>query len=129
MWNVKIFDFKAYLDIVNYYKNDFNIPEWLLVGLAILVMIIVLSLIFLGIYFLIRKYVRIRKTLVDQESLLEEVSTLNSKVATLMKEKEDWEKENEQNRLDWIEKNGDSPDNPFAAEKNPYYGIPQLVER
>lgn len=86
---VKIFDFKAYLDIVNYYKNDFNMPEWLLVGLAILVMIIVLGLIFLGIYFLIRKYVRIRKTLVDQESLLEEVSTLNSKVATLMKEKED----------------------------------------
>ena len=65
---VKIFDFKAYLDIVNYYKNDFNIPEWLLVGLAILVMIIVLGLIFLGIYFLIRKYVRISKTLVDQES-------------------------------------------------------------
>lgn len=86
---VKIFDFKAYLDIVNYYKNDFNMPEWLLVGLAILVMIIVLGLIFLGIYFLIRKYVRIRKTLVDQESLLEELSTLNSKVATLMKEKED----------------------------------------
>ena len=86
---VKIFDFKAYLDIVNYYKNDFNMPEWLLVGLAILVMIIVLGLIVLGIYFLIRKYVRIRKTLVDQESLLEEVSTLNSKVATLMKEKED----------------------------------------
>lgn len=86
---IKIFDFKAYLDIVNYYKNDFNMPEWLLVGLAILVMIIVLGLIFLGIYFLIRKYVRIRKTLVDQESLLEEVSTLNSKVATLMKEKED----------------------------------------
>ena len=85
----KIFDFKAYLNIVNYYKNDFNIPEWFLVGLAILIMIIVLGLIFLGGYFLIRKYIRIRKSLVDQESLLEEVSTLNSKVATLMKEKED----------------------------------------
>ena len=85
----KIFDFKAYLNIVNYYKNDFNIPEWFLVGLAILIMIIVLGLIFLGGYFLLRKYRRIRKALVDQESLLEEVSTLNSKVATLMKEKED----------------------------------------
>ena len=85
----KIFDFKAYLNIVNYYKNDFNIPEWFLVGLAILIMIIVLGLIFLGGYFLLRKYIRIRKSLVDQESLLEEVSTLNSKVATLMKEKED----------------------------------------
>ena len=85
----KIFDFKAYLNIVNYYKNDFNIPEWFLVGLAILIMIIVLGLIFWGGYFLLRKYIRIRKSLVDQESLLEEVSTLNSKVATLMKEKED----------------------------------------
>ena len=85
----KIFDFKAYLNIVNYYKNDFNMPEWFLVGLAILIMIIVLGLIFLGGYFLLRKYIRIRKSLVDQESLLEEVSTLNSKVATLMKEKED----------------------------------------
>lgn len=85
----KIFDFKAYLNIVNYYKNDFNMPEWFLVGLAILIMIIVLGLIFLGGYFLLHKYIRIRKSLVDQESLLEEVSTLNSKVATLMKEKED----------------------------------------
>lgn len=86
---VMIFNFKAYLDIVNYYKGDFNMPEWLLVGLAILIIIIVLGLIVLGIYFLLRKYIRIRKSLVEQESLLEEVSTLNSKVATLMKEKED----------------------------------------
>lgn len=45
----------------------------------------------------------------------------------LMEEKENWEKENEEARRKWIEENGDSPDNPFAVEKNPYYGIPQLL--
>ena len=50
---------------------------------------VVLGLIVLGLYFLIRKYIRIRKTLVDQESLLEEVSDLNGQVAKLMQEKDD----------------------------------------
>ena len=85
----KIFNFKAYVKIVDYYKKDFSIPEWLLVGIAILIILVVLGLIVLGLYFLIRKYIRIRKTLVDQESLLEEVSDLNGQVAKLMQEKED----------------------------------------
>ena len=85
----KIFNFKAYFKIVDYYKKDFSIPEWLLVGIAILIILVVLGLIVLGLYFLIRKYIRIRKTLVDQESLLEEVSDLNGQVAKLMQEKDD----------------------------------------
>ena len=85
----KIFNFKAYVKIVDYYKKDFSIPEWLLVGIAILIILVVLGLIVLGLYFLIRKYIRIRKTLVDQESLLEEVSDLNGQVAKLMQEKDD----------------------------------------
>lgn len=85
----KIFNFKAYVKIVDCYKKDFSIPEWLLVGIAILIILVVLGLIVLGLYFLIRKYIRIRKTLVDQESLLEEVSDLNGQVAKLMQEKDD----------------------------------------
>ena len=85
----KIFNFKAYVKIVDYYKKDFSIPEWLLVVIAILIILVVLGLIVLGLYFLIRKYIRIRKTLVDQESLLEEVSDLNGQVAKLMQEKDD----------------------------------------
>ena len=54
-----------------------------------LIILVVLGLIVLGLYFLIRKYIRIRKTLVDQESLLEEVSDLNGQVAKLMQEKDD----------------------------------------
>ena len=86
---ITMFNIPAYIKVVNEYKNDFSIPEWLLVGLAILITLAILTLIILAVYFLIRKYIRIRKSLVDQESLLEEVSTLNSEVAKLMKEKED----------------------------------------
>ena len=63
----KIFNFKAYVKIVDYYKKDFSIPEWLLVGIAILIILVVLGLIVLGLYFVIRKYIWISKTLVDQE--------------------------------------------------------------
>ena len=82
------FNIPEYVRIVGEYKNDFSIPEWLLVAIAILITLAFLSLIVLGIYFLIRKYIRIRKSLVEQESLLEEVGTLNNEVAKLMKEKE-----------------------------------------
>ena len=83
-----MFNIPEYIRIVNDYKNDFTLPEWLLVALAILITIAFLALIIGTIYFLIRKYIRIRKSLVEQESLLEEVGTLNNEVAKLVQEKE-----------------------------------------
>ena len=83
-----IFNIPAYIKVINEYKGDFTIPEWLLVGVAVLIVLAILTLIFLAVYFLVRKYIRIRKSLVEQESLLEEVSTLNTEVSKLMKEKE-----------------------------------------
>ena len=47
-----------------------------------------LTLIALG-WLLIRKYIRFRKTLVEQESMLTEIGELNNKVASLVKEKEE----------------------------------------
>ena len=85
---VTMFNFGEYLRVINDYKNDFTMPEWILVGIAVLITIAVLALIIFVIYFIIRKYIRIRKTLVEQESLLEEVATLNNEVAKLIKEKE-----------------------------------------
>jgi hypothetical protein len=85
---VSMFNIPEYFNIVQEYKKDFTIPEWLLVALAILIVAAILGLIVFLIIFLIRKYIRIRKTLVEQEDLLNEVSTLNSEVAKLMKEKE-----------------------------------------
>ena len=53
------------------------------------ILLIVLGGLGFLIYLLIRKYIRFRKTVVEQENLLEEVATLNNEVATLVKEKQD----------------------------------------
>ncbi len=84
-----MFNINAYIKIVNFYKNDFNGAEWIFVVLAILIVLIVLAGIVLLIMFLVKKYARFRKTIVEQESLLEEVAKLNNEVSKLMKEKED----------------------------------------
>ena len=83
------FNFPAYLKIIDFYKDDFNGPEWLFVGLVIIsLIVIVVGALFL-IIFLIKKYLRFRKTVVEQEELLNEVAKLNDEVSSLVKEKED----------------------------------------
>ena len=83
------FDIKSYQAILESYKNDLLLPEWILVGISILSVVIFIGLVFLLIYLLIRKYLKFRKQAINQDELLEEVATLNGKVASLMKEKED----------------------------------------
>ena len=85
----QMFDINAYSKVISFYRDDFNSPEWLIVLIAIIFIVALLGLIIFLIYCLIRKYVRFRKTIVEQEELLNEVSTLNNEVSTLVKEKED----------------------------------------
>ncbi len=85
----KIFNIKGYIEIINFYKDDFSGPEWIFVVIAIVLLLVLFAAVGLLVYFLIRKYIRFRKTLVEQESLLEEVGELNNKVATLVKEREE----------------------------------------
>ena len=82
------FNIKSYIEVINFYKQDFSGSEWVFVTIAIILLIVLLCLIVLIIYFVIRKYIRFRKTLVEQEELLEEVATLNNEVSKLVKEKE-----------------------------------------
>ena len=84
-----LFDFSSYLEILNFYKEDFSGPEWLFVALVIIILVLIVVGIGVLIFFLIRKYIRFRKTLVEQEDLLEEVAKLNDEVSSLVKEKED----------------------------------------
>ena len=86
---LKMFNVGDYIKILNFYKDDFSGAEWVFVCLAILLIILILGGIIFLVYFLIRKYLRFRKTLVEQESLLEEVADLNKEVNNLMKEKQD----------------------------------------
>lgn len=85
----QIFDFSEYLYIIQFYQNDFKVSEWILVVVAIIVLIILLTLILALGYFIIRKYIRFRKTLIEQESMLTEIGDLNKKVSDLVKEKEE----------------------------------------
>lgn len=86
---VNMFNFKEYLRILNFYKSDFSGPEWLFVALVIIFLILIVVGIAFLIVFLLRKYIRFRKTLVEQEELLNEVAKLNDEVSSLYKEKED----------------------------------------
>ena len=85
----QIFNIKGYAKVVEFYREDFNGPEWVFVLIAIILVVIILGLIIFIAVFLIKKYIRFRKTLVEQEELLEEVSDLNNEVSSLLKEKED----------------------------------------
>ena len=85
---IQMFNISEYLYTIEFYRKDFNMSEWVLVVIAVVVMLIVLLLIILLIWFVIRKYFKFRKTLVEQESMLEEIGSLNKQVADLVQEKE-----------------------------------------
>ena len=91
LWNgiKQVFDINSYKLIVENYKNDFSISEWVLVGIAIAALLIIVALVVLLIVLTVRKYSKIRKKAIDQDALLQEVSSLNGQVARLVKEKED----------------------------------------
>ena len=84
----QMFDFKAYANIIKGYSVEIKGAEWILVGFVVLVFVLLIALIVFAVYLIVRKYVRIRKTLVEQESLLEEVADLNRSVLKLTKEKD-----------------------------------------
>ena len=85
----QVFNISNYIKVVNFYKEDFNGPEWVFVVIAIIVLLVILALIiFIG-FLLFKKIIRVRKTMVEQEELLEEVAVLNDEVSNLVKEKED----------------------------------------
>lgn len=85
----QIFDIASYSKILDNYKNDFSMPEWVLVVLAIVCVVAFVALAIGLVYLLIRKYLKFRKQAINQDELLDEVASLNKKVASLVKEKEE----------------------------------------
>ena len=86
---IQMFNVKEYAKVVEFYKEDFNGAEWIFVVIAVLLLLGLIALIGWLIFLLVRKYIRFRKTLVEQESMLEEIATLNNEVRNLVKEKQD----------------------------------------
>ena len=85
---IQMFNIREYGYVISMYRKDFHMGEWILVIIAILVLAIVLALIILVIWFVIRKFLKFRKTLVEQESMLEEIGNLQKEVVKLSNEKD-----------------------------------------
>ena len=85
----QFFNFGLYYNILSEYKNDFSLPEWLLVAITILFMIILYGIIIFFIVFLVRRYLKFRKPSLDKKELMDEVAKLNKKVLQLSKEKDE----------------------------------------
>ena len=84
-----MFNIPGYIQIINEYKEDLSMSEWLLVGLAIACIVLIIALVIALIYLFIKKYIKITKKAVDQEKLMTEIADLNDRVVDLVKEKEE----------------------------------------
>lgn len=85
---VTLFNIPKYIEIVSQYKEQISGGGWVVVILAIIFVLVLFILIGILVFFFIKKYIRFRKTLVEQESMLEEVAELNKKVSDLVTEKQ-----------------------------------------
>ena len=85
----ELINIPAYTKVINNYKNDFSMPEWLLVGIAIGLIVLTIGLAVFLIIFTVRKYAKIRKKTIDQDAMLQEIASLNDKVVRLVKEKDE----------------------------------------
>ncbi len=83
-----IFSIQYYKKIIDFYSKELNINEWVLVVILIVVLILIIGLIVYILSYIFRKYFLLKKKLVNQESLLEEINTLNDQVEGLVKENE-----------------------------------------
>ena len=83
-----IFNIPEYVKIFKSWSGDFSAVDWILAIVAVLATVAVLAAIVIILVVLIKKYIRVRKTLVDQEELLNEVGNLNREIIKLSNEKE-----------------------------------------
>ena len=89
LWNgiINIFNIPRYWGIIQNYSNDFKVSEWFLTGLAIICMLIVIGGIIGIIIFFLKRHMKWRKKIIDQEELLKQIDTLNGQVEELVDEK------------------------------------------
>ena len=85
----KMFSYFDYKKVLDSYKDSFSGLEWFFVGLTLLFFVVIIIGCGCLIFFGIRKYLRIRRTKLNQDELLDEIGNLNKQVRQLMKEKEE----------------------------------------
>ncbi len=85
---LQIFNIVEYVKQFNAYKEGFGAADWIFSVLAFVLVMAIWGVIIYMIYLGIRKFVRLRKSAVGNEDLLEEVADLHRDVMRLTKEKE-----------------------------------------
>lgn len=83
-----IFNVPKYVGIFRGYSHELGVGGIILAALLMLVVLALLAGLIFLIVLLVKKYVRFRKTVVNQEQLLNEVATLNREVMKLSIEKD-----------------------------------------
>ena len=83
-----MFNVAKYARVFKQYCGDFGGLAWILAILTVILVIAALCLLVFVIYLAVRKYIRVRTTLVSQEELLNEVGKLNREVVKLSNEKD-----------------------------------------
>ncbi|MCR4927506.1 MAG: hypothetical protein K5927_05945 [Lachnospiraceae bacterium] len=86
---VQVFNIKNYIDIFKQHSTSFGAGDWILAILAIILVVAVYVLIVMLIIMCVRKYIRFRHSIVSNEDLLEEISTLQRRVLKMAKEKDE----------------------------------------
>jgi len=84
-----MFNINEYVYLISNYKEDLNLSEWILVGIAIASIVVIVVLVIVLIYMFLKKYIKITKKAVNQEKLMTEIADLNERVVNLSKEKEE----------------------------------------
>jgi len=85
----QLFNVPVLFNILADYKKDFNGPEWVLVVITILFMIILYAIIIALVVFAVKRYLKFRKPALDKKALMDEVANLNQKVVQLSREKDE----------------------------------------
>ncbi|MBQ8784218.1 MAG: hypothetical protein IJZ57_10670 [Clostridia bacterium] len=85
---VNMFNIPAYISIFKANSANFTAVDWLIAILTVVATVAILAVIVILIVVLVKKYIRVRKTIVDQEELLNEVGNLNREIIKLSSEKE-----------------------------------------
>ena len=85
---VNMFNIPAYINIFKANSASFTAVDWIIAILTVVATVAILAVIVILIVILVKKYIRVRKTIVDQEELLNEVGNLNREIIKLSSEKE-----------------------------------------
>ena len=84
----QIFDVGSYVDQFITYKDGFEVTDWIFAIVSIILVIAIWAIVFYLIVIWVRKYIRFRRSIVQNEQLLEELAVLHKDVIKLTKERE-----------------------------------------